>query len=99
MQQPRQMYGLGSFVKKLTRKVTRPITKVAKNCGKTTKASIIKFRKDIEHGLWLDPSSAKKMKVVDEIWDYSKEPDIDEEDKRRRSQKGSEQSRQHQCDE
>ena len=30
MQQPRQMYGLGSFVKKLTRKVTRPITKVAK---------------------------------------------------------------------
>ena len=75
------------------------ITKVAKNCGKTTKASIIKFRKDIEHGLWLHPSSAKKMKVVDEIWDYSKEPDIDEEGKRRRSQKGSEQSRQHQCDE
>jgi len=30
MQQPRQMYGLGSFVKKLTRKVTRPVTKVAK---------------------------------------------------------------------
>ena len=30
MQQPRQMYGLGSFVKKLTRKVTRPFTKVAK---------------------------------------------------------------------
>ena len=30
MQQPRQMYGLGSFVKKLTKKVTRPITKVAK---------------------------------------------------------------------
>jgi len=30
MQQPRQMYGLGSFVKKLTRKVSRPITKVAK---------------------------------------------------------------------
>ena len=30
MQQPRQMYGLGSFVKKLTRKVTRPITKIAK---------------------------------------------------------------------
>ena len=30
MQQPRQMYGLGSFVKKITRKVTRPITKVAK---------------------------------------------------------------------
>ena len=30
MQQPRQMYGLGSFVKKVTRKVTRPITKVAK---------------------------------------------------------------------
>ena len=29
MQQPRQMYGLGSFVKKLTRKVTRPFTKVA----------------------------------------------------------------------
>ena len=30
MQQPRQMYGLGSFVKKLTRKVTRPFTKVAR---------------------------------------------------------------------
>ena len=30
MQQPRQMYGLGSFVKKLTRKVTKPFTKVAK---------------------------------------------------------------------
>ena len=30
MQQPRQMQGLGSFVKKLTRKVTRPFTKVAK---------------------------------------------------------------------
>jgi hypothetical protein len=30
MQQPRQMYGLGSFVKKVTRKLTRPITKVAK---------------------------------------------------------------------
>ena len=30
IQQPRQMYGLGSFVKKLTRKVTRPFTKVAK---------------------------------------------------------------------
>jgi len=30
MQQPRQMYGLGSFVKKITRKVTKPVTKVAK---------------------------------------------------------------------
>ena len=30
MQQPRQMYGLGSFVKKITRKVTKPFTKVAK---------------------------------------------------------------------
>ena len=29
MQQPRQLYGLGSFVKKVTRKVTKPITKVA----------------------------------------------------------------------
>ena len=29
MQQPRQMYGLGSFVKKITGKVTKPITKVA----------------------------------------------------------------------
>ena len=28
-QQPRQMYGLGSFVKKITRKVTKPVTKVA----------------------------------------------------------------------
>ena len=30
MQTPRQLYGLGSFVKKLTRKVTRPVTKIAK---------------------------------------------------------------------
>ena len=30
MQQPRQMYGLGSFVKKITRKVTKPFTKIAK---------------------------------------------------------------------
>ena len=30
MQQPRQLYGLGSFVKKLTRKITRPVTKIAK---------------------------------------------------------------------
>ena len=30
MQTPRQLYGLGSFVKKLTRKVTKPFTKVAK---------------------------------------------------------------------
>ena len=30
MQQPRQNYGLGSFVKKVTRKVTKPFTKIAK---------------------------------------------------------------------
>jgi hypothetical protein len=30
MQQPRQMYGLGSFVKKAVRKITKPVTKVAK---------------------------------------------------------------------
>ena len=30
MQQPRQNYGLGSFVKKVTGKLTRPFTKVAK---------------------------------------------------------------------
>jgi len=30
MQQPRQMYGLGSFVKKAVKKVTSPVTKVAK---------------------------------------------------------------------
>jgi hypothetical protein len=29
MQQPRQLYGLGSFVKKITKKVTKPITKIA----------------------------------------------------------------------
>ena len=29
MQQPRQLYGLGSFVKKITKKVTKPFTKVA----------------------------------------------------------------------
>ena len=30
MQQPRQNYGLGSFVKKYTRKITRPFTKLAR---------------------------------------------------------------------
>ena len=30
MQQPRQMYGLGSFVKKATKKITKPFVKVAK---------------------------------------------------------------------
>src|SRR6056300_1506676 len=30
MQQPRQNYGLGSFVKKVVKKVTSPVTKVAK---------------------------------------------------------------------
>ena len=30
MQQPRQNYGLGSFVKKVTGKITKPFTKVAK---------------------------------------------------------------------
>ena len=30
MQQPRQMYGLGSFVKKATRKLTKPVVKIAK---------------------------------------------------------------------
>ena len=30
MQTPRQLYGLGSFVKKLTRKATKPFTKVAR---------------------------------------------------------------------
>jgi len=30
MQQPRQLYGLGSFVKKAVKKVTSPVTKVAK---------------------------------------------------------------------
>ena len=29
MQQPRQLYGLGSFVKKITKKVTKPFTKIA----------------------------------------------------------------------
>jgi len=30
MQQPRQMYGLGSFVKKATKKLTKPVVKIAK---------------------------------------------------------------------
>ena len=29
MQQPRQLYGLGSFVKKVTKKITKPVTKLA----------------------------------------------------------------------
>ena len=30
MQEPRQQYGLGSFVKKITKKATKPFTKIAK---------------------------------------------------------------------
>ena len=52
------------------------ISKVARNCGKKTKPSIQKFRSEIQHGLWLSPREAKKLKVIDEIWDYSKESKI-----------------------
>ena len=54
------------------------INKVAKNCKRKTKSSINKFVEEIQHGLWLCPKEAKKLKVIDEIWDYSLEKSINE---------------------
>ena len=59
------------------------IDKVAKNCNKKTKSAIDKFVKEIQHGLWICPKQAKKMKIIDFIWDYSKEKTIDEKSERR----------------
>lgn len=54
------------------------INKVAKNCKRKTKAAIDKFIQEIQHGLWICPKQAKRMKIIDFIWDYSKEKIIDE---------------------
>ena len=54
------------------------IKKVANNCCKKTKTSVQSFVEKIQHGLWLDPKEAKKLKVIDGIWDYSLEKSIDE---------------------
>jgi len=43
MQEPRQNYGLGSFVKKLTRKITKPFTKVAGKIVPKELAGIMRF--------------------------------------------------------
>jgi len=43
MQQPRQNYGIGSFVKKLTRKVTKPFTKVARKLVPKEIAGILRI--------------------------------------------------------
>jgi len=43
MQTPRQLYGLGSFVKKLTRKATRPFTKVARKVVPKEIAGILRI--------------------------------------------------------
>jgi len=43
MQQPRQNYGLGSFVKKVTGKVTKPFTKVAKKIVPKELAGIMRI--------------------------------------------------------
>jgi len=43
MQEPRQNYGLGSFVKKLTGKVTKPFTKVARKIVPKELAGIMRF--------------------------------------------------------
>ena len=59
------------------------INKVANNCKKKTKSAIDKFIQDIQHGLWICPKQAKKMKIIDFIWDYSKEKIIDEKSDRR----------------
>jgi ATP-dependent protease ClpP protease subunit len=59
------------------------INKVANNCKKKTKSAIDKFVQEIQHGLWICPKQAKKMKIIDFIWDYSKEKIIDEKSDRR----------------
>ncbi len=65
------------------------IKKVAKNCKKRTKASISKFVEEIQHGLWLCPKEAKRRKVIDDIWDYSREKDIDEQSHKRGDKESS----------
>lgn len=54
------------------------IKKVANNCKRLSKVSINKFIEDMQHGLWLCPKQAKKLKVIDRIWDYSLEKSINE---------------------
>ena len=65
------------------------IKQVAKNCKKRTKASISKFVEEIQHGLWLCPKEAKRRKVIDDIWDYSREKDIDEQSHKRGDKESS----------
>jgi ATP-dependent protease ClpP protease subunit len=65
------------------------IKKVAKNCKKKTRLAINKFIQEIQHGLWICPKQAKKMKIIDDIWDYSWEKDIDEQSNKRRNKDSS----------
>ena len=54
------------------------ISKVAKNCGRKSKNTVEKFMAEIKDGLWLMPRQAIKMKVIDSIWDYGWENEINE---------------------
>ena len=60
------------------------ISKVAKNCGRKSKNTIDKFMSEIKDGLWLMPKQAIKMKVIDSIWDYGWENEINEQCNKRR---------------
>ena len=60
------------------------ISKVAKNCGRKSKNTVEKFMSEIKDGLWLMPKQAIKMKVIDSIWDYGWENEINEQCNKRR---------------
>ena len=56
------------------------IDMVAKACGRKSKKTRDSFHSEIKDGLWLDAKQATKKKVIDGIWDYSWEKEIDEEE-------------------
>lgn len=52
------------------------ISKIAKNSGHKSKQAIATFISSVQSGLWLNAKETIKYGIVDEIWDYSKELEI-----------------------
>lgn len=51
---------------------------IAKACGKTTPKKIQTFKQDIDKSLWLNANEAINYGVVDNIWTYQVEREINE---------------------
>lgn len=49
---------------------------IAKACGKGTPRKLEQFRKDIDKSLWLTAEEAIKYGVIDRIWDYNVEGEM-----------------------